>query len=55
MLRYTLLERGSYQIANSIMKTSTNVKQKLVKVKNEKNLKSNQFEKIPKNNLKHNL
>lgn len=39
MLRYTLLERGSYQIANSIMKTSMNVKQKPVKVKNEKTQK----------------
>ncbi len=53
MLRYTLLERGSYQIANSIMKTSTNVKQKPVKVKNVKSEKQSvrkDSKKISKNN-----
>jgi hypothetical protein len=53
MLRYTLLERGSYQIANSIMKTSMNVKQKPVKVKivkSEKQSVRKDFKKNSKNN-----
>ena len=36
MLRYTLIERGSRQIANSIMKTSSNVKKEQVKPEKKK-------------------